>query len=235
MSSSGATEEEMEIPEGYAEIVVVRHGETSWNASRILQGHLDPELNENGRQQAAAVANRLSKEPKFNAIYSSDLKRAAETAQIIANQCDLKEVILDQQLRERNLGDLQGLTLVDAQKMKPNVYKDFLSHKIDQEIPGGGESLDQLHQRCVSSFRKIANQHRGERVIVVSHGGFIRELHRKAAPNRKLEGKIQNTSVNVILISASKNHWFIKKWGDTSHLQGIGALDSGFGGDKTSG
>jgi 2,3-bisphosphoglycerate-dependent phosphoglycerate mutase len=70
---------------------------------------------------------------------------------------------------------------------------------------------------------------------VVSHGGFIRELHRKAAPNRKLEGKIQNTSINEILISASNNRWFIKIWGDTSHLQGIGVLDSGFGGDKTSG
>ncbi|KAF3326658.1 metal-independent phosphoserine phosphatase [Carex littledalei] len=101
-------------PPFVAEIVVVRHGETSWNASRILQGHLDPELNEIGRQQAAAVANCLSKEPKFNAIYSSDIKRAAETAQIIANQCDLKEVILDQGLRERHLGDLQGSTLVDA-------------------------------------------------------------------------------------------------------------------------
>ncbi|KAF3339444.1 phosphoglycerate mutase-like protein 4 [Carex littledalei] len=189
MSSSGATKEEMDIPEGYAEIVVVRHGETSCNASQILQGQLDSELNETGRQQAAMVASRLSKESKFSAIYSSDLKRAAETAQMIANQCDLK---------------------------------------------GGGESLDQLHERCVSSFQKIASQHRGERVIVVSHGGFMIELHSEAAPNRKLEGKIKNTSVNVILISASNNHWFIKKWGDTSHLPGIGALHSGFGGDKTS-
>ncbi|KAJ4801695.1 Phosphoglycerate mutase family protein [Rhynchospora pubera] len=228
-------EMEMEIPERYAEIVVVRHGETTWNASRILQGQLDSVLNEIGRQQAAAVANHLSKEPKFNAIYSSDLKRAADTAQIIANQCGLKEVILDEALRERHLGDLQGLTIVDAQKMKPSAYKAFLAHKRDQEIPGAGESLDQLHERCVSSFRKIASQHKGERVIVVSHGGFIRELYRKAAPNRKLEGKIQNTSVSVVLISASNNRWFIKKWGDTSHLQGIGMLDSGFGGDKTSG
>ncbi|XP_078156844.1 phosphoglycerate mutase-like protein 4 [Carex rostrata] len=233
MSSSGATEEEMDIPEGYAEIVVVRHGETSCNASQILQGQLDSELNETGRQQAAAVASRLSKEFKSSAIYSSDLKRAAETAQIIAKQCDLK-VILDQQLRDRHLGDLQGLTLVDAQKMKPSAYNLFILYKRDQGLPGGGESLDQLHERCVSSFQKIASQHTGERVIVVSHGGFMIELQDEVAPNRKLEGKIKNTSVNVILISPSNNHWFIKKWGDTSHLRGIRALDSGFSGDKTS-
>ncbi|KAJ3676965.1 hypothetical protein LUZ60_002689 [Juncus effusus] len=229
-------EMETEIPEGFAEVVVVRHGETSWNASRILQGHLDPELNEVGRQQARAVANRLSKEPKFAAIYSSDLKRAAETAQNIANHCDLKEVIFLKNLRERNLGDLQGLTLADAQKEKPNAYKALNSQKRDQEIPGGGESLDQLNKRCISSLQKIATQHKGERVVVISHGGFIREIHRKAAPNKKLEGKLQNTAVSVILIPAANNkRWYIKKWGDVNHLEGISMLQGAFGGDKMSG
>ncbi|KAJ3676966.1 hypothetical protein LUZ60_002690 [Juncus effusus] len=234
--SSSETEMEMEIPEGHAEIYLVRHGETLWNASRIIQGHFNSELNDVGRQQAMKVANRLSKEPKFAAIYSSDLKRAAETAQIISNHCDLKEVILEEALRERNLGDLQGLTVIDAQKMKPNSWKILLEDTRDQEIPGGGESLDQLYERCLSSLHKIASQHKGERVIVVSHGGFIREAHRRAAPNDELEEhKILNTSINVILISASDNHWLIKKWGDISHLDGVSMLDGAFGGDKMSG
>ncbi|KAF6172415.1 hypothetical protein GIB67_025920 [Kingdonia uniflora] len=84
----------------YAEIIVVRHGETAWNADGKIQvlsaafdfkGHLDVELNEAGRQQATAVAHRLSKEPKISAIYSSDLKRALETAQIIADSCGILE------------------------------------------------------------------------------------------------------------------------------------------------
>ncbi|XP_072977472.1 phosphoglycerate mutase-like protein 4 isoform X1 [Typha angustifolia] len=221
------------IPSGFTEILVLRHGETSWNASRIIQGHLDPELNETGRRQATAVAAHLSKESKFAAIYSSDLKRAAETAQIIASSCGLPEVVLDQALRERNLGDLQGLTLRDAAKIKPKAYKLFLSSKREQEVPGGGESLDQLSVRCVSSLQRIAAQHKGERVIVVTHGGFLRELYRRAAPNESLNGKIHNTSVNVFLISDGR--WIIKKWGEICHLQEIGVLDGAFGGDRISG
>ncbi|KAJ0024769.1 hypothetical protein Pint_08849 [Pistacia integerrima] len=76
----------------YAEIIVVRHGETAWNADGRIQGHLDVELNHVGRQQAAAVANRISKEMKISAVYSSDLKRAMETAHIIANTCGIPEV-----------------------------------------------------------------------------------------------------------------------------------------------
>ncbi|XP_010907875.1 phosphoglycerate mutase-like protein 4 [Elaeis guineensis] len=218
----------------FAEIVAVRHGETCWNASRIIQGHLDSELNETGRRQAIAVSIRLSKEHRWDAIYSSDLKRAAETAQIIANSCDLPEVILDPTLRERHLGDLQGLTLRDAAKLKPQAYKLFLSPKCDKEIPGGGESLDQFHERCVSSLERIARKHKGERVVVVTHGGVLRELHKRAVPTGSIKGKIHNTSVNVFHISDSGGHWIIKTWGDISHLQETGVLDSAFGGDGTS-
>ncbi|KAG6488726.1 phosphoglycerate mutase-like protein 4 [Zingiber officinale] len=217
----------------FAEIVVIRHGETAWNASRILQGHLDPELNEIGRKQAIVVAGRLSKEPKFAAIYSSDLKRAAETANIIADICGLPEVVLDSSLRERHLGDLQGLTLRDSAKLKPEAYKKFLSSKRD-EIPGGGESLDQLNERCVSCMQKIAMKHIGERVIIVTHGGVLRELHGHAVSAQSKDGKIHNTSVNVFLVSECGD-WTVKTWGDISHLQEVGVLTNAFGGDKNSG
>lgn len=234
MSSEPSDGDGVNTP-GFAEIVVVRHGETSWNASKIIQGHLDSELNGTGRQQAIAVAGRLSKGPKCAVIYSSDLKRAAETAQIIANSCNLPEVVLDPSLRERHLGDLQGLTLRDAAKTKPQAYKSFLSTKTDQEIPGGGESLDQFFDRCISSLERIARKHKGERVIVVSHGGVLRQLYGRASPMGSLDGKIQNTSVNVFHISDTGDDWIIKTWGDISHLQEVGVLDSGFGGDRTSG
>ncbi|MED6177821.1 hypothetical protein PIB30_101664 [Stylosanthes scabra] len=119
----------------YAEIVVVRHGETAWNADGRIQGHLDVELNEAGRQQAAAVAERLSREPKISVIYSSDLQRAYETAQIIASRCGGLEVVKDSALRERHLGDLQGLIYHEAAKTHPNAHKAFSSRNEDQEIP----------------------------------------------------------------------------------------------------
>ncbi|MED6160359.1 hypothetical protein PIB30_117998 [Stylosanthes scabra] len=119
----------------YAEIVVVRHGETAWNADGRIQGHLDVELNEAGRQQAAAVAERLSREPKISVIYSSDLQRAYETAQIIASRCGGLEVVKDSDLRERHLGDLQGLIYHEAAKTHPIAHKAFSSRNEDQEIP----------------------------------------------------------------------------------------------------
>ncbi|KAF8410012.1 hypothetical protein HHK36_002532 [Tetracentron sinense] len=269
----------------YAEIIVVRHGETIWNVNARIQGHLDVELNEVGRQQAAAVADRLSKESKISAVYSSDLKRALETAQIIASSCGAPEVMIgskfwknisfgndqnmvredcwpekmirktivlgsatrrkgriagdekviqDPDLRERNLGDLQGIVFHEAVKLNTEAYQAFLSPRTDQEIPGGGESLDQLYLRCASSLQRIGRKHKGERVVVVTHGGVLRALYKRAAPNGQHQGKILNTSVNIFHLSDGEE-WIIKTWGDVSHLTGTGFLETGFGGDRTSG
>uniref|UniRef100_A0A0D9X8W3 Phosphoglycerate mutase (2,3-diphosphoglycerate-dependent) n=1 Tax=Leersia perrieri TaxID=77586 RepID=A0A0D9X8W3_9ORYZ len=258
----------------FTEVVVVRHGETAWNASRIIQvvccavsapspisflplklglcnsnfggiirwgnwkklnlGHLDVELNEIGRQQAVAVARRLSNEVKPAAIYSSDLKRAAETAEIIAKACNLPNVVFDPALRERHIGDLQGLKYENAGTEKPEAYKAFMSHKRNRQIPGGGESLDQLSERCVSCLYNIVEKHQGERVILVSHGGTIRELYRHASPMKPLHGKIHNTSVSVILVSGATGRCIVKACGDISHLKETSILENAFGGDKHS-
>ncbi|KAL6859093.1 hypothetical protein ACP4OV_018095 [Aristida adscensionis] len=234
MSSASSSEGQAAGGGEFTEVVIVRHGETSWNASRIIQGHLDAELNGIGRQQAIAVGHRLSKEVKPAAIYSSDLKRAAETAQTIARLCSLPNVVFDPALRERHIGDLQGMKLQDAATERPEAYKAFMSHKRNQQIPGGGESLDQLSERCVSCLYNIVEKHKGERVIVVSHGGTIRELYRHASPMKPLHGKIHNTSVSVILVSDTTGRCIVKMVGDISHLQETGVLENAFGGDKTS-
>ncbi|GMP45200.1 hypothetical protein CsSME_00013801 [Camellia sinensis var. sinensis] len=180
----------------YAEIVVVRHGETAWNAEGRVQGHLDVELNEVGRQQAAAV-------------------------------------IQDPNLRERHLGDLQGFVFHKAAKLRPDAYLASLSARTDQEIPGGGESLDQLFNRCTSSLQSIGMKHTGERVVVVTHGGVIRALHKRAAPTEQLQRKILNASVNLFHLS-KQEEWIIKTWGDVNHLNKTGFLEAELGGDSTS-
>ncbi|KAF4401875.1 hypothetical protein G4B88_017387 [Cannabis sativa] len=218
----------------YAEIVVVRHGETEWNHDGRIQGHLDIDLNDAGRQQAVAVAERLSKEPKISVVYSSDLKRALVTAETIAAKCGGLEVIKDTDLRERHLGDLQGKVYSDAVKACPEAYKAFTSPSKDQEIPGGGESRDQLFVRCTSALQRIGNKHKGERVVVVTHGGVIRSLYKRACPNEKTGLKVLNTSVNVFHLSDG-DKWTLQVRGDVSHLDQTGFLESGFGGDKNSG
>ncbi|KAL6993710.1 phosphoglycerate mutase (2,3-diphosphoglycerate-independent) [Sarracenia purpurea var. burkii] len=217
----------------YAEIIVIRHGETDWNASKRLQGQLDVELNDVGRKQAAAVAHRLSRERKISVVYSSDLKRALDTAETIASSFEGLQVIKDPDLRERHLGDLQGLVHHEASKISPKAYRAFLSYRTDQEIPGGGESLDHLYDRCTSALERIGSKHRGERVVVVTHGGVIRALFERASPSEQPK-RVLNTSVNIFHLFDG-DIWTLKSWGDVSHLSQNEYLNSGFGGDGTSG
>ncbi|KAK9054083.1 hypothetical protein SSX86_025160 [Deinandra increscens subsp. villosa] len=223
------------LDRSFTEIVIVRHGETEWNAEKRIQGHLDIDLNDVGRQQAVAVAERLSGESKISAIYSSDLKRALETAETIASRCGGLQVIQDPNLRERHLGDLQGIVYGAAPTVKTKAYEALQSRGRDVEIPGGGESLNQLYKRCTDSLQTIGSKHRGERVVVVTHGGVIRALHQRASSGKgHRAGRILNVSVNVLHLS-DPDKWVIKSWGDVSHLDGAAYLDSGFGGDRTSG
>lgn len=230
--------------ERFVEVVVIRHGETSWNASRIVQGQMDPELNETGRQQAVVVARRLSGEAKPAAVYSSDLKRAAETAQAIAKACDVSNLVLTEELRERHMGHLQGMKWDDAFVQNPGAFKGFSIFEPkgglnfddrDQEIPGGGESLNQLTRRCVAYLNKIAQQHMGERVIVVSHGAAIVELCRHTdPPGSSVRRNVPNTSLNVFHVSGVTGQWALARFGDVGHLDGKGALEDAFGGDGVS-
>ncbi|XP_076917333.1 phosphoglycerate mutase-like protein 4 [Bidens hawaiensis] len=234
-NSSIGVERDSVADRSLTEVVVVRHGETEWNAQKRIQGHLDIDLNDVGRQQAVAVAERLSREFKISAIYSSDLKRALETAETIAARCGGLQVTQDPNLRERNLGDLQGIVYGDAPTMKTKAYMALQSNGRDVEIPGGGESLNQLYKRCTDSLQTIASKHRGERIVVVTHGGVIRALHERASSGTgHRSGRILNVSVNVLHLS-DPDKWAIKSWGDVSHLNGAGYLDSGFGGDRMSG
>lgn len=139
----------------HAGIVLVRHGQTNWNVDYRIQGHSDVKLNEVGRQQTSEVADRLSKEREISAIYSSDLKRAMETAEVIAATCGVREVIKDPDLREQNPGKLQGLSEKEAASLYPQSYEAYRFRRWDQEIPDGGESKDQVYRRCTSCLQNI--------------------------------------------------------------------------------
>ncbi|KAF8652179.1 hypothetical protein HU200_062907 [Digitaria exilis] len=198
-------------------MVFVRHGETEWNASGTVQGRLDHELNERGRQQSAKVACWLSKQVKPAAVYSSDLKRAQETAKKIVAACPESKLVIDQRLTERDMGMFQGMNKHDA--TKTDAYKAYSSNNDRNEhLPGGGESLNQLSERCVSCLNEIADKHMGERVVVVSHEEVIQEICRLADPTSSDRRKIPNTSITIVHISGSDGQWTLEKVGDISHL-----------------
>jgi broad specificity phosphatase PhoE len=138
-------------------LLLIRHGETDWNAEGRLQGHTDRPLNDFGRRQAGALAERLAGDG-ITAVYSSDLARALETAEILAARLELP-VVTNPDLRERNWGSWEGLTGTERDRVE---YV--------------GESTDAHGERMVRAVRRIAEQHPGERVVVVTHGGSLRRI-----------------------------------------------------------
>jgi len=206
-----------------AELIVVRHGETVWNAEGRQQGHLDGDLNELGKRQAEAIADRLAREA-FDALYSSDLARACQTARYIARKTG-HEILTDSRLRERHLGIFQGLTMTEVQQRYPDAFARFGSGDPDYVIPDG-ESARQRHDRTVGCVAEIAARHPGQRLVIVAHGGVLDGLLRHAlaipldAPRRY---KLFNASLNTLFVQ--DGIWQLGTWGDVSHLAAIGTID----------
>ncbi len=156
-------------------ILLARHGETDWNAERRWQGHADRPLNERGRAQAVALAERLSR-TRLGAVYSSDLTRARDTAAVVARRQGVRlETTPD--LREVDVGSWSGLTRAEAEERFPEGFRRWAQ---GQTGWGDGESYDQMSARVLRAVRAIAAAHPEVPVLVVSHGGPIRAIHARA-------------------------------------------------------
>jgi len=205
------------------QVIIVRHGQTVWNLAGKRQGHLDSPLTEMGIAQAKALAERLAQE-NFRILYSSDLGRAVQTAQIIAS-VTAHEIITDARLRERHLGIFQGLSGDEIRERYPEEYHQHRTIGPDYVIPGG-ESMRQQVERNVTCLTAIAEKHIGHTIVVVSHGGVLSGLFRHtfsipfSAPRRF---EFMNASLNVF--NYEDGSWFLQTWGDVSHLGRIGAGD----------
>lgn len=147
-------------------ILLARHGQTDWNRQLRIQGHADPPLNALGREQAHALAEELAG-TALDAVYSSDLRRAAETAEIVAAPKGLP-VALDSGLREVDVGSWSGLTLAEVRERFPGAERH------------DGETPDELASRLVATVKRIAADHDGAQLLLVSHGGALRALWRRA-------------------------------------------------------
>ena len=199
-------------------ICLVRHGETDWNVARRIQGHLDVPLNAIGEQQAEATARALSAQ-RFSACYSSDLARAHRTAAYAAATLRLSPH-LDATLRERHYGAFQGLTYDEAARNFPVAYARFEARETTAELPGG-ESLADFAARILVALDGIAHRHRGEDVLVVTHGGVLDIAHRLAA-RTPLDAPRTFTIPNAALnwIAHDGDRWHILAWACQDHLGG---------------
>ena len=197
---------------------LVRHGETAWNAERRLQGQTDIPLNTQGEEQASHLAHALQRRgQRFDALYSSDLARARCTAQPVAAALALHITLLPD-LRERHFGALQGVTLHTGASEQPAAWQAYASRDVEHDLDGG-ESLNQFAQRVRTALERLAADHHGETVLLVSHGGVLDVIYRIACGQPLHEQRrvpIPNAALNWLTFDGQQ--WQVERWADESHL-----------------
>jgi probable phosphoglycerate mutase len=197
---------------------LIRHGETDWNLHGRWQGHTDIQLNEDGRAQAQRLAARLRAErARFDAIYSSDLQRAWETASVIGAALHLAPLPLPA-LREINVGSWSGLTSAEVRAQDGEMYARY---KSGEDVPrGGGERFLDLYTRVVAAIEQLAEQQPGRTLAIFTHGGPVRALLMHAARDKDgLEVRhvpIGNTSISLLI--GDRSGWDLGRINDIAHL-----------------
>ncbi|HEV7742667.1 MAG TPA: histidine phosphatase family protein [Pseudolysinimonas sp.] len=165
------------------ELYLVRHGETDWNQQRRIQGLTDIPLNDTGREQARATGRLLARR-RWDAVFSSPLRRALETAEIIAEELGLPAPATVDALVERNYGDAEGMNFLDIERKYP-----------DRGSVPGQESREEVVARVLPALHELAAAHPDQRLVVVSHGGAIRAVLTAVDPHYT-HGMITNGSVH---------------------------------------
>ena len=157
-------------------LLLARHGETDWNRDGRWQGHSNTSLNARGKEQAQALADELTEE--IDVVYSSDLARARETAEIVADRLGL-DIRLDPRLRERSFGSWEGLTGPEIEERDA----EGLARWRAGEGPGASdaEPFDAFAERMGRFLEDVLQRHPGESVLVIAHGGSIRVIHALAS------------------------------------------------------
>ena len=182
---------------------LLRHGQTDWNIDFRLQGVTDIPLNSTGIAQARSAAKAIP-QGYWNFVASSPLTRAVDTAQIIAEQISIPELVIEPLLLERSFGDAEGMTHAEWKAKYPD------------GLPPGGESLEVLRMRAIQLLEHLLAQYRGTKVLAVSHGALIRKLVRMVSQGEfPLDGqRFENTSLTVI--KHNQNGWQIESYNPKS-------------------
>jgi 2,3-bisphosphoglycerate-dependent phosphoglycerate mutase len=174
-----------------------RHGQTDWNKQRRIQGHTDIPLNDQGRQEAAMLADKLCN-IEFDCIYSSDLMRAKETAEIVIAKRQIP-LIVTSQLRETHMGQAEGLSVDEAIERfgleKWNSFRDTSDAALKLGFPDGETRGDSL-KRLMSFFEECVREDDSLKIIGLStHGGALRSLLHSFLPDHTQALPIPNCVV----------------------------------------
>jgi probable phosphoglycerate mutase len=212
------------------QVLFIRHGETDWNRVKRIQGHIDIPLAESGVAQAQQLAQRLAREAqagaRLDAIYSSDLQRAQQTAQPAASALGLP-LRLTTGLRERSYGVFQGHDSREIEARFPDAYAVWQTRD-PGFAPEGGESSRAFYHRVVHAVESIVADHPDARIACVAHGGVLDCVYR-FANGLSLEVPrnyaLLNTSINTVEFDGGRAR--VLAWADVDHLGGA-SDDDGF-------
>lgn len=204
------------------EFWVVRHGESTWNVDGRYQGQTDVPLSHVGVLQAASLAERLTG-LHFDAVYSSDLARAMQTAEMVTERLSGHPPVQPApDLREIDVGELSGLTVADIRQQYPQYLQDLSTDSWGTRRPGG-ESMEDLFSRCGVAFRRIRALHPGHRVLVFTHGGVVRVAVGLALGGVPAHSwarlSVTNTSITRVLLSEQSGT--LLGFNDDAHLENL--------------
>ena len=210
------------------DFLLIRHGETDWNRELRFQGHIDVPLNDIGLLQAQRLQQRIADWlPQWQQnsrvptrVISSDLQRAQQTAQPVAQALGLQAQV-STGLREQCYGCFEGLKAIEIKQQYPDEWQQWLRFDPTYAVPDA-ESLQNFYQRVVSTLQQLAHTYQGEHLVVVTHGGVLDMIWRYANA-QSLHGpracEIPNAGVNQVRWQADALH--IQQWADTEHLAGM--------------
>ena len=196
-------------------ITIVRHGETNENRKKIIQGHSFGSLSDNGKEQVRRVAERL-KDERFDAVFSSDLERARDSASMIMEYHE-SEVICTPLLRERSVGEFEGKSY---QYLKDYLEKqgfDFVTFR-----PKKGENYQDIRNRAIEFLKQLESSGK-KNVLIVTHGGFLIQFIGELLGYNitKSLSDIEHSNTGIFQVEKVGDRWEIIRRNDTSHLEGI--------------
>ncbi len=206
------------------QVLFIRHGETDWNRVKRIQGHIDIPLAQSGIEQARRLAGRLAREARdgarLDAIYSSDLQRAQQTAWPAAQALGLEPQLVEA-LRERAYGVFQGHDSQEIAHRYPDDYARWQTRDAGF-APEGGESVRVFYHRVVHAVAAIVAAHPGDRIACVTHGGVLDCIYRHArglALDAPRDYALLNTSINTVQFNDDGTVQVLE-WADVAHLGG---------------
>lgn len=193
------------------ELYIVRHGETIWNAKKLLQGNTDIELNENGRRLAEITGKALAN-IKIDKIYSSPLSRAYETAVLIAGDRNIP-IIKNDLIRELSFGDWEGQNMSTLLKDDTQKFKHFFKEPHLYQATTNGETMEELYLRASEFMKTIIEpqENNCERIMIVGHGAINKALmmHIKQHEMKYFWSGGLQKNCNVMIVDYSNKHYSI--------------------------